>query len=302
MIQACVIGLSKIGQIHCKNLIKIKKTQLTYVYDKNQKLSKKISRKFNCQTLNNFDKILSKKDIDLYVIASPTTTHEFYIKKLVKHKKIIYCEKPITGNHRNLKKIEKLIKRNNIKFCVGLNRRFSEEYVSLKKKTKGKKIKIIQIISRSANHNVNLSVRNGGLFYDKGFHFFDLACWLGNSLPKKMIVISKSISTEKFLKKGDFSDAVINMRLKNNISVELVFSRKCRLGNIERIKIFGEKYLYNSDNYSNKKTLDKDFSIRHRDSYFRCLNNFINSKNSFLFKEGINAQNICNRALKIARG
>ena len=38
MIQACVIGLSKIGQIHCKNLIKIKKTQLTYIYDKNQKL------------------------------------------------------------------------------------------------------------------------------------------------------------------------------------------------------------------------------------------------------------------------
>ena len=202
MIQACVIGLSKIGQIHCKNLIKIKKTQLTYVYDKNQKLSKKISRKFNCQSLNNFDKILSKKDVDLYVIASPTTTHEFYIKKLIKRKKIIYCEKPITGSHKTLSKIEKLIKKNNIKFGVGLNRRFSKEYISLKKKTKSKKIKIIQIISRSANHNVNLSVRNGGLFYDKGFHFFDLACWLGNSLPKKMIVISKSISTEEFLKKG----------------------------------------------------------------------------------------------------
>ena len=38
MIQACVIGLSKIGQIHCKNLIKIKKTHLSYIYDKNQKL------------------------------------------------------------------------------------------------------------------------------------------------------------------------------------------------------------------------------------------------------------------------
>ena len=28
MIQACVIGLSKIGQIHCKNLIKIKKSSI----------------------------------------------------------------------------------------------------------------------------------------------------------------------------------------------------------------------------------------------------------------------------------
>ena len=301
MIQACVIGLSKIGQIHCKNLIKIKKTQLTYIYDKNQKLCKKYSKKFKCQTSNNFNKILKQTNVDLFVIASPTSTHEFYIKKLVKHKKIIYCEKPITGKHRNLKKIENLIRSNKIKFCVGLNRRFSKEYVSLKKKTKGKKIKIIQIISRSANHNVNLSMRNGGLFYDKGFHFFDLACWLGNSLPKKMIVISKSISTEEFLKKGDFSDAVINMRLRNNINVELVFSRKCRLGNIEKMKIFGEKFILNSDDYSNKKTLSKDFAIRHKDSYFKCLNNFINSKKSLLFEEGINVQNICEQASKIAR-
>ena len=300
MIQACVIGLSKIGQIHCKNLIKIKKTQLSYIYDKNQKLCKNLSKKFKCRTSNNFNKILNQTNINLFVIASPTTTHEFYIKKLIKRKKIIYCEKPITGNHKTLSKIEKLIKKNNIKFGVGLNRRFSKEYISLKKKTKSKKIKIIQIISRSANHNVNLSVRNGGLFYDKGFHFFDLACWLGNSLPKKMIVISKSISTEDFLKKGDFSDAVINMRLRNNINVELVFSRMCRLGNIERIKIFGEKFILNTDDYSNKKTLNKDFAIRHKDSYFKCLNNFINSKKSFLLNEGINVQNICEQALKLA--
>ena len=300
MIQACVIGLSKIGQIHCKNLIKIKKTQLSYIYDKNQKLCKNLSKKFKCRTSNNFNKILNQTNINLFVIASPTTTHEFYIKKLIKRKKIIYCEKPITGNYKTLSKIEKLIKKNNIKFGVGLNRRFSKEYISLKKKTKSKKIKIIQIISRSANHNVNLSVRNGGLFYDKGFHFFDLACWLGNSLPKKMIVISKSISTEEFLKKGDFSDAVINMRLRNNINVELVFSRMCRLGNIERIKIFGEKFILNSDDYSNKKTLNKDFAIRHKDSYFKCLNNFINSKKSFLLNEGINVQNICEQALKLA--
>ena len=91
------------------------------------------------------------------------------------------------------------------------------------------------------------------------------------------------------------------MRLRNNINVELVFSRKCRLGNIEKMKIFGEKFILNSDDYSNKKTLNKDFAIRHKDSYFKCLNNFINSKKSFLLNEGINVQNICEQASKIAR-
>ena len=45
MIKSCVIGLSKIGQIHCSNLKKIKKTKLSYVYDVDPKLKKENFKK-----------------------------------------------------------------------------------------------------------------------------------------------------------------------------------------------------------------------------------------------------------------
>ena len=301
MIKSCVIGLSKIGIIHCEGLIKIKNTSLNYVFDKDYNLSKKISRKFKCKTSKNFNNILKKKDIELFVIASPTTTHDFYIKRLIKFKKMIYCEKPITNDNKNLYKLKYLIKKHKIKFCVGLNRRFSKEYTTLKEKLFKKQIHNIQIISRSANHNINLSIRNGGLFYDKGFHFFDLACWLGNSKPKKMMVISKSISSEDFLSKGDFSDAVINLKLKNGIVVEIIFSRRCNYGNLEKIKVYGKKLYLDSDNFSNKNKLYEDFSLRHRDSYFKCLKKFAESKNSLLLNEAILTQKLCSEALQKAR-
>ena len=301
MIKSCVIGLSKVGIIHCESLLKIKKTSLNYIFDKNYNLSKRLSKKFKCNTSRDFNSILKKKDIELFIIASPTTTHNFYIKKLIKFKKMIYCEKPITNNNKNLNKLKNLIKKHKIKFCVGLNRRYAKEYVALKKKVYKKKINYIQIISRSANHNIELSKRNGGLFFDKGFHFFDLACWLSNSKPKKIIVISKSISSESFLNKGDFSDAVINLKLRNGIIVEIVFSRKCRLGNFEKIRVHGEKFLLDSDDFSNKKKLYNDFSVRHRESYLNCLKKFIESKNNLLMDEAILAQKICADALKKAR-
>ena len=301
MIKSCVIGLSKVGKIHCENLLKIKKTSLNYIFDKNYSLSKRLSKKFKCNTSRNFNNILKKKDIELFVIASPTTTHDFYIKKLIKFKKMIYCEKPITNNNKNLNSLENLIKKHKIKFCVGLNRRFAKEYVTLKNKINKKKINYIQIISRSANHNIDLSIRNGGLFFDKGFHFFDLACWLGNSKPEKMIIISKSISSEGFLIKGDFSDAVINLKLKNGIVVEIIFSRKCRFGNFEKIKVYGKKFSLDSDNFSNKRTLYSDFSVRHRESYLHCLKKFIESKNNLLMNEAILTQKICADALKKAK-
>ena len=52
---------------------------------------------------------------------------------------MIYCEKPITNNIKNLNKLSNLIRDNKIKFCVGLNRRFAKEYITLKKKIAKKK-------------------------------------------------------------------------------------------------------------------------------------------------------------------
>ena len=64
----------------------------------------------------------------------PTITHDFYIKKLIKFRKMIYCEKPITNNNKSLNKLKNLIKKYKIKFCAGLNRRFAKEYVAIKRK------------------------------------------------------------------------------------------------------------------------------------------------------------------------
>ena len=90
MIKSCVIGLSKVGIIHCKSLIKIKKTSLNYIFDKNYKLSKRLYKKFKCNTSINFDSIFKKKDIIrafLYVLVSPSACNkEFIATTIIKRK------------------------------------------------------------------------------------------------------------------------------------------------------------------------------------------------------------------------
>ena len=82
----------------------------------------------------------------------------------------------------------------------------------MKKILKNRKVKIAQIISRSLEANVNQSVRNGGLFMDKGFHFFDLANWFVNSIPKNIVTIAKSISRKEFLDKK-----IKNIKITENL-------------------------------------------------------------------------------------
>ena len=301
MIKSCVIGLSKIGKIHCNNLKKIKNTSLNFVYDKNQTLRNKTAKRFKCQTSNNFEEILKNKEVKLFIIASPTTTHEYYLDKLIQYKKMIYCEKPISLNSSKLKSLVKRIKSNRIKICIGLNRRFSNAYIKMKKLIKNRKVKIIQIISRSSNANVKQSVRNGGLFMDKGFHFFDLACWFSSSLPNKIITIANPLSTKEFLKNNDYSDAVVNMKFRNKVIVECIFSRNSRLGHEERIKLFGNGFKVDSNKFFKKSIIYKNFDIKHKESYFRCLKQFVHLDKNLLLNEGIQTQKICDEVLKSAR-
>jgi len=301
MIKSCVIGLSKIGQIHCNNLKKLKNTSLNFVYDKNLALREKTAKRFKCKTSNSFEEILRNKEIKLFIIASPTTTHEYYLDKLIQYKKMIYCEKPISLNASKLDSLVKKIKLNKIKICIGLNRRFSDAYIKMKNLIKNKKVKIIQIISRSSNANIKQSVRNGGLFMDKGFHFFDLACWFANSVPNKIITIADSLSTKKFLKNNDYSDAIVNMKFKNDIIVEFIFSRNSRLGHEERIKLFGNRFKIDSDKLFKKSIIFKNFDIKHKDSYFKCLKKFIYLNKNLLLNEGVRTQKICDKVMKSAK-
>ena len=51
MIKSCVIGLSKVGIIHCESLLKIKNTSLNYIFDKNYSLSRRLAKKFKCKLI-----------------------------------------------------------------------------------------------------------------------------------------------------------------------------------------------------------------------------------------------------------
>ena len=136
---------------------------------------------------------------------------------------------------------------------------------------------------------------------DKGFHFFDLACLFANSLPKKIITIANPLSTREFLKNNDYSDAVINMKFKNKVIVEYIFSRSSRLGHEERIKLFGNGFKIDSDKFFKRSIIYKNFDIKHKDSYFRCLKKFARLKKNLLLNEGVRTQKICDDVLKSAR-
>ena len=103
MIDIALFGLGRIGIMHGKNLMRSKDFNLKYIYDIEQKLSKKYSKTLKTKAINKPSVAYKDKNIKAIFIASTTSTHIRFILDGVKNRKIIFCEKPLD---LSIKKIE----------------------------------------------------------------------------------------------------------------------------------------------------------------------------------------------------
>lgn len=73
------------------------------------------------------------KFIDWVFVATPDRTHFSLVKKMIKQKKNIFCEKPLTLNYRNSKILFNLASKNNTKLYVDDIQSFHPKKVKLSK-------------------------------------------------------------------------------------------------------------------------------------------------------------------------
>ena len=94
-INVALFGLGRIGIMHAQNLKMNKKFNLKYVFDINKKLSIKAAKKLKSTYIKNPNIAFKDKNIKVIFISSTTSTHIPLITLAAKHKKIIFCEKPL---------------------------------------------------------------------------------------------------------------------------------------------------------------------------------------------------------------
>jgi predicted dehydrogenase len=90
-----VVGIGGFGLKGINSILPSKEAKLVYIVDVNRELAKDVSKKFSVDAIS-FDELLSKKDYDVAIIATPNVFHEELFIKLLKQGKDVWCEKPMT--------------------------------------------------------------------------------------------------------------------------------------------------------------------------------------------------------------
>jgi len=319
-INTALFGFGRIGQMHADNLNHHKSFNLKYIFDIDKKLKSKVRKYPNCQFINNYKISLADKKIDLIFIATSTATHTKYIEEALRHKKYVFCEKPLDLNLDKIIKSKKKIKKNIKKVQLGFNRRFDPGHADLKKYLVNNKIgKLEKIIITSrdpAPPSIQYLKSSGGIFKDMMIHDFDLSRFYLANDPIKEITATGSNFLRMYDRIKDHEIASVIMKSKKGVIVVINNSRHASYGYDQRVELFGTKgmvisgnkhinetELFNSSTTSSKKVLPNFFIDRYQDAYKLQLDELSKLCNYNLiprstFDDGLEALKLAEAAIK----
>lgn len=270
MINVGLIGYGRYGKKYYENLLKDKHFRIIKILRKSKKGA-------NNLFTNNKKKFFEINNIDLYIIASPTTSHYEYIKTALIKKKHIIIEKPLVSKFNEFVKIKKKIKQSKKIILINHTDLYMNAYSSLKKKIKKiGKIKSVKLIFGRIDPYYVKNIKNRL----KLPHFE----WL----PHPLAITLDLFKNQNFKIKLDEKRKIRKKKLyqnlkiffsKKKINIEINFSNyfKKRKRNLEIIGTNGSLFYngYNKKKCFFKKNKKKNYlNVVNIDPLKNLLNNF----------------------------
>lgn len=238
------------GQNHLRVLSEIQDFKIEYLFDKNIKKAKDLSKKYNTKYTNNLSKV--KNSSDAIIISTPTKDHIKYLNFFFKSNLKIFVEKPIVSNFKELIKIKKNLK--NTTLQCGFIERYNSVTPVLKKFFR--KNKVISVDFKRTD-KLSDRIKDVDVIHDLMIHDIDLAVYFNGKIKK--------IFAHGFKKNKQICYATATLIHHNNVISKIEASRitqkKIRHINITTLKEYISSNLISKEIKINKQT-NLNFSMK----------------------------------------
>ena len=121
-INISIVGTGLMGLQHIKAIIKSQKATLHSIVDISKNATT-LSKKYKVPLYSNVEELLSSKNLDAVIVATPNQSHETHTVSFLKKKIPVLLEKPISDNIKSAKKIINSSKKNKTPLLIGYHRR-----------------------------------------------------------------------------------------------------------------------------------------------------------------------------------
>lgn len=130
MLKIGVLGTGHLGKIHLKCINLAKETfELVGFFDPNDAIAAQVEKEFGIKRWTDLDALIDA--VDIIDIVTPTITHFELASKVLKKKKHIFIEKPLTHTIEEAEKLLQLKEEAGVKVQVGHVERFNPALLAL---------------------------------------------------------------------------------------------------------------------------------------------------------------------------
>ena len=246
MMNIGIIGAGRIGKVHGESVMRFVKGATfkaiadPFMNDETIAWAKEMGIN---EIYTDYHKILEDKDIEIVLICSSTDTHSKISLEAIEAGKHIFCEKPIDHDVNKIKEVMEALKKSNVKYQVGFNRRFDHNFIAAREAVKAGKIgdlNVLKICSRDPGAPpVSYIKVSGGIFLDMTIHDFDMVRFMSGDEVEEVYAIGGVLVDPAIGEAGDIDTAIITLKLKSGALAVIDNCRRATYGYDQRVEAFG---------------------------------------------------------------
>ena len=237
-----LIGAGSIGRVHAANIARHPDAELVAVCDPQAEVGSQIADEYGGDYVASVDDALAMAPNGA-IIASSTASHGTVAEACIDAGVPFLCEKPLASDLTTANRIADLADRAGLTTAMAFNRRLDAGYSGIRDAILEGKIGDVETLlftSRTASPpTVEFTRTSGGLFGEKGAHFFDLARWITGEEPVALFAMGSALINPEFAAIGEVDTAMVTMRMNNGTLCQFDFSWRAAYGQDERLEVNG---------------------------------------------------------------
>lgn len=216
MLKVGLIGVGGISGAHIPGWLSLDGVELVALCDVRPEQMEKYH---DIRHYTDFDEMLRNEELDILDICLPTFLHVEYAIKAMEKGINVLCEKPISLNRDDVKRVYEVAEKNNVKFMVAHVIRFWREYEFVKnvyesgkygKLLMGKMVRLSAFPRWSWDNWMRDEARSGFVPYDLHIHDLDFMVYAFGK-PQKVDSRRNKSSVQDYISVTyDFGDFYIN--------------------------------------------------------------------------------------------
>jgi myo-inositol 2-dehydrogenase / D-chiro-inositol 1-dehydrogenase len=119
MLNIAILGCSRIGQMHARNIARHPRAALASVFDIEDAAAARAARALDVPVAKSVDAVLASDPVDAILIATSTSTHADLLERAVAAGKPVLCEKPIDLSLARVNQCAEVIRGTQVPIMLG---------------------------------------------------------------------------------------------------------------------------------------------------------------------------------------